>query len=165
MKRSHVYAIVQEYANMPDLGSRSTAKFDYFAYRNNELAQQEIKARENKLKPSKEWLEFEKAREALNQKYAVKDDKGGYVTESRQGQAYYTFAPDTLEARVREMAELESANKDLVAERQAIIDEFNRTMDEDMPQEELARFYRIKLENMPALGKKAASVWGPLVDE
>ena len=165
MKRSHMYTIVQGYEAMPDLGAGSTAKFDYFADKNNDVATREIKHREAALKPSDKWLELEQAREAVNQKHAIKDEKGAYALEGEGRRQRYTFTPEAEALRVKEMAELDDASKDVIADRQKILDDYARMMDEEMPAEELAMFHTIKRDNMPALGKRLFAVWSPLVIE
>jgi seryl-tRNA synthetase len=161
--RRYLYAIVNEFNDMPDLGDKSTAKFDYFTGKNARLARQEIADRELSLKPSEEWAGLEKKRDELNKRHATRDEKGGYVTEQRGPREFYKVTPEAEEARKKDMEALDEASKEIVARRQKVLDDFNKMMDEEMPDTELSVFHRIKQSEMPALGKRAA-VWEPLID-
>lgn len=172
MKRQHMYEIVKGYDEMPDLGTASTAKFDYFADKNADIARREIKHREAALKPSDEWMALEREREEISKKYAVKDAAGKFVCETRTGQngrpqLFYTFPDDpaVTAAREAENAALNESRRDVIVARQKAIDDFNVMMDEEMPEEELKMFHRIRKDHMPALGKALFAVWSPLVDE
>ena len=162
MKRVQLYAIVREYAAMPDLGAQSTAKFDYFSAKNDRIARQEIKDLETTLKPSEEWTALEQERGAINQKHAKRDEKGEFVLESVNGGQRYTFDPEAAVARDAEMAQLDTDKKEVIARRQKVLEDFNTMLEEEVTTESLG-LHRIKLSDMPALGKRAA-VWEQLID-
>lgn len=164
MKRSHMYAFVEGYNTLPDLGVNSTARFDYFAHKNNEIAKAELKHREAAIKASKEWAAIEEGREKIKQKHALRDDKDAFILEDSANGKCYTFTPEAKEACVAELTAFNTTNKDQIDERLQVLQKFDAIMDEEMPEEELKLFHRIKKEDMPALGKKQFGIWAPLVD-
>jgi hypothetical protein len=130
------------YRSLNQLGSLQGVKFAYAVSRNIDLIKPELEALEKVSAPSKEYLEFEKTRVALVEKYAVKGEDGKFIMKNNE----YEIPKEKQEELNTEFGKLREENKELFEARENQIKEYNDLLKEESKIE----LYKVTLNDVPA---------------
>lgn len=92
-----------------------------------------ISEMEQSVKPSPEWLEHERCRLGIAEKYAKRDDKGVCIMANRpDGGSDYTFTPDDKVKFDKEIEQFFSEHQDLRDSRKTAVDKFKAMLEEEL---------------------------------
>lgn len=142
MKKSEALVL---YRNLNQLGGLTGVRFSYAIAKNVNLLKGEIESLDKAMEPAKEFMEFEKERVELVEKYAEKDENGKPKKEvAPNGSQQYVM--NTGEKKFqKEFDELKKKHKDAVEAREKQIEEYTKLLSTDsdfVP-------HKVKLEDVP----------------
>jgi len=108
-------------------------KFAYAVAKNSKLVGGEIETLQETIKPTEEYSDFEKERDEIVKKYAVKDKNGGAKQESKEvnGQhfTFYNIEKDKIDISNKELKELNEKFKEAVDARDIQLKEYAELME------------------------------------
>lgn len=133
------------YRNLNQLGNLSGVKFAYAVARNINLLKSEIESLDKALQPPEEFMEFEKERIALVEKYAEKDEKGKPKIEVAGNGAQQYVMEESGNKFQKEFETLKGKHKKAVEAREKQIDDYTKllTTESDF------KPHMLKLEDLP----------------
>lgn len=127
------------YQNLTKLGKLSGVKFAYAVAKNIAILKPELEALQKSLEAAPEYTEFEKARIALAESMAKKDENGKPVSEDGK------FVMEDDEAFEKAFTALKEEHKDALEARKVQIEEQN----ELLKTESTIVLHKVKLEDVP----------------
>ena len=108
-------------------------KFAYAVAKNSKLVVNEIETLQETIKATEEYSKFEKERDEIVKKYAVKDKNGEAKQESKEvnGQhfTFYNIEKDKIDISNEELKELSETFKEAVDARDLQLKEYNELME------------------------------------
>lgn len=137
MKRQDLYNLLNGFEAVKDLKG---VKFAYAIAKNKKLVLAELEILKDVLKDSDNFIEYDKKRIELCEKYCTKDDKGKPVIKNRK---YDGLTKN--EEFTKKLDELGEKFKEVIDEKKKRAEEYKNLLDEEVEFE----FYKIKLENVP----------------
>jgi hypothetical protein len=121
-------------------------KFQYALSKNLKIILSEIDSIDTAYKPSEEFENFEKNRIELLKKYCSKDEQGEFILNGND----ITFSDKKIEKEFhKSMAELKEVNKEVTAKRDKQMKERSAFLKEEIPAENIPKWYKIKAEDIP----------------
>lgn len=146
MKNYELFEIGQHIGNvLPSLEKIKGAKFHYALLKNIDLLQKELNLIQTKAKPSDSFTEYEKARVALCEKHAGKNDKGEpNKRDIGNGQTEYAIDTES-EAWKNDIDKLKAEHQTAITERDEQIKQYNDMLDLDAD----IKFHLLSLEDIP----------------
>ena len=123
------------------LGTLKGVKFAYGVSRNISLLKPEVESLEKAAAVSEEYAEFEKARIALVEKFAKKDDKGKFIKKSNN----YEIEEGKQEELDKEFEALKAENQKVFDARLKQIEEYNELLKTDSE----VKLFKINLSDVP----------------
>ena len=133
------------YKNLNQLGNLGGVKFSYAIARNINLLKSEVESLDKVLQPHEEFMEFERARIALVEKHAERDEKGKPKKEFvNNGSEQYVIKEGEKKFE-KEFEALKAKHKKAVEAREKQIEEYTKllTTESDF------KPYMVKLEELP----------------
>lgn len=147
MKNYELFEITQRLGSvLPTLEKLKGAKFHYALLKNIDLLQKEIELLQTKSKPNEKFTAYEKVRVELCEAFCAKDEKGECKKRDLGGGQLEYDIDTTSEAWLTAIGDLKNNNKEIIAEREQQINEFNELLDI----ESVVQFHKIKIEDLPS---------------
>lgn len=144
MKKGELVAL---YRNLNQLGNLNGVKFSYAVAKNLNIIKPEIEALEKSMELPDKYKEFDNARVALVEKYAVKDENGKPKKEKADNGAEQYVLPTGPEEKKfnKEFEALKKEHKEAVDLRDKQVEEYTKMLTE----ESTVALYKVKLEFVP----------------
>lgn len=131
-------AVAELYNGLNTLGGLQGVKFTYFVAKNKALLESEIKDMKEVIKTSEEYNVYEKARIALAEEHAVKEDGKPVVKDNR-------YVMEDKEAFNKACEALKLEHKDAIDQRKKQVEDFNKFLEEEIE----LNLHNIQLTDVP----------------
>ena len=142
MKKSEVLIL---YKTLNKLGSLTGVKFTYAVAKNLNILKNEIESLDKSMEPSEKFADYEKARIALVELHAEKDDKGkAKIETSENGAQQYVIDPENKMFK-KAFDALKVKHKDAVSAREKQVEEYTKLLASDSD----VTLYKVKLDDVP----------------
>lgn len=148
-------AVNELYKGLDTLGSLQGVKFAYFIAKNKALLESEIKDMKEAIKTSDEYNVYEKARIALAEEHAVKEDGKPVVKDN-------SYVMEDKDAFNKAWEALKDKHKDAIDARKKQVEDFNKFLEEEIE----LNLHNIQLTDVPAnITVEQMEIIEPLVNE
>ena len=124
MKNKDLFNLFNSLCNLSNLKG---IKFSYGIIKNKKNIKNEIEILQNIIKPSQEFIEFDKEREKLCKKYSKKDEKGEIIIKNNN----YDIKSECKEIFNKEFDDLKEQNKEFIIKREKQLEEYNKLLEEE----------------------------------
>ncbi len=137
--------IISLHQAIQNCGSLVGAKFAYVLSKNSDKLKREIKAFEDAIVPTKEYIVFDNKRIEIAKKFSKKDEKGQPATIST-GPTSFNYDIEDQEGFDAEFGKLKEANKELIDKREKQVEEYIELLKEEATK---IKFHKLSISNIP----------------
>ena len=142
MKKSEVLLL---HKALNRLGNLTGVKFAYAVSKNINILKNEIESLDKAMEPSEKFMEYDKARIALVELHAEKDDKGkAKIITSASGSQQYDIDEENKMFK-KAFDALKEKHKEAVGAREKQVEEYIKLLETDSD----VKVYKVKLEDVP----------------
>lgn len=147
MKNSEVIQLNNKISSyIKPLKDLKGAKFSYALIKNTELLQKEVKDIAAVITPTEAYQAYDKARVALCESFAKKDEKGNVIRKNLRENGQFDYDIDVNDEAFKAAVEnLKEEHKDAIKEQDEKILEYNKFLDE----ESTVSFHKISISDVP----------------
>ena len=142
MKKSEVLLL---YKALNRLGSLTGVKFAYAVSKNINILKNEIESLDKAMEPSEKFMEYDKARIALVELHAEKDDKGKAKIETSASGAQQYVIDEENKMFKKAFDTLKAKHKEAVDARDKQTEEYIKLLATDSD----VKVYKVKLDDVP----------------